>query len=117
MQSPSINGVVRLAITGPASVGWDELLAQVRCGESWNFSAPVPHSLGETDSKNSELVGSGVIVSFSSRPYSMVRTANGTINWQGDLRLGGVPLIQASCLIAIFLTAHATLQLAQKGAV
>ena len=101
MQSPSINGVVQLAIAGPTSVNWGDLQAEVRCGESWYVSTMVPLAIAKADSEILTERGRGVDVKFVSPRHSYIRSADGAINWQGDFLLVGVPMIQAIGLIMI----------------
>jgi hypothetical protein len=99
IQSPSVNGVVRVLVECPGEQRISGESVEVRSGSSWGI-ARVVRQLRET---NAEVLPAGVrdrwtCLEFSPPVTSLIPLAQGTINWQGDLWLLLVPVVQVLTL-------------------
>lgn len=99
IQSPSVNGVVRVLVDCPGEQRITGESVEVRAGSSWCIARVAPQ-LRETQP---ESLPAGVgdrwtCLEFSAPVISLVPLAKGTINWQGDLWLLLVPVVQVLTL-------------------
>lgn len=99
IQSPSVNGVVRVLVECPGERRISGESVEVRAGSSWVVGRVVPQ-LRET---NPGSLPAGVkdcwtCLEFSPPVTSLIPLAQGTINWQGDLWLLLVPVVQVLTL-------------------
>jgi hypothetical protein len=99
IQSPSVNGVVQVLVECPGDRRITGESVEVRAGSSWGIARVVP----QLREANAEVLPAGVrdrwtCLEFSPPVTSLIPLAQGTINWQGDLWLLLVPVVQVLTL-------------------
>jgi hypothetical protein len=99
MQSPVVNGVVLVLVECRPGQQIPSEAAEVRVGSNWGTARVVSGSRNAAPEKLPVGVARNYIcLEFSPPQRSWVPLARGTINWQGDLWLVLVPLIQVVTL-------------------
>ncbi len=99
IQSPTVNGVVRVLLACPGQLRIPTQAVEVRAGSNWSVGRAVPVSGEVVPEKLPEIAGRcWTCLEFSPPIGSWIPLARGTINWQGDVWLLLVPIVQVLTL-------------------